>query len=166
MCLRRINKFRDRKHFKQHFLFKKAEDKFNNELDAIRIVKTLRKFKMLAQAMLSQKHRLILRFQRLNLIETSTSSSDSDDNRYDTVRLMENNNPLIRLVMYGKLKKMMQGFLGRKIKPLERNMMRGMFIRKIKDFAEDAREQAENETLLDRIKGEMKMPLSPEKIEH
>lgn len=48
MCIRRVGKFRDRKHFKHHFLFKKAEDKFNNELDAIRIVKTLRKFKMLA----------------------------------------------------------------------------------------------------------------------
>lgn len=65
--------------------------------------------------------------------------------------------------MYGKLKKMMQGFLGRKIEPLERNMMRGMFIRKIKDFAEDARDQAENETMLERIMGEMKLPSSPEK---
>ena len=39
--------------FKKHYLFKRAEDKFMNELDAIKIVKTLRKFKMLAQAMLS-----------------------------------------------------------------------------------------------------------------
>lgn len=43
----------------------------------------------------------------MNLIETSSSSSDSDNNAFDTVRLMENDNPLIRLVMYGKLKKMM-----------------------------------------------------------
>ena len=105
--------------------------------------------------MLSQKHRMILKFQRMNLIETSSSSSDSDDNRFDTVRLMENPNPMIRMVMYGKLKKMMKGFLGRKIEPLERNMMRGMFIRKIKDFAEEAKELAENETMFERLKREM-----------
>ena len=33
---------------KKHFLFEKAEEKFANELDVVRIVKTLRKFKMLA----------------------------------------------------------------------------------------------------------------------
>ena len=79
----------------------------------------------------------------MNLVETSSSSSDSDDNRFDTVRLMENPNPMIKMVMYGKLKKMMQGFRDHKIKPLERNMMRGMFIRKIKDYNEDVQELAQ-----------------------
>ena len=41
-----------------------------------------------------------------NLIETSSGSSDSDDNIYDELNLMENSNPLIKLVMYGKIKKM------------------------------------------------------------
>jgi hypothetical protein len=38
---------------KPHYLLSKAEDYFYNELDAIRIVRTLRKFKLLAQALLS-----------------------------------------------------------------------------------------------------------------
>ncbi|CDW91220.1 UNKNOWN [Stylonychia lemnae] len=158
MCLRNIEENRRRKLYKRHFLFDKAQEKFGQELDAIRIVKTLRKFKMLAQALLSQKHRLVLKFQRQNLIETSSSSSDSDNNNYDTVRLMENTNPLIRLVMFGKLKKMMTGFSGKQLEPLERNMMRGMFIRKLKDFAEDARNLTENQTLLERLKGDMGLP--------
>jgi hypothetical protein len=41
------------KNFKRHFLFEKAEEKFMQELDVVRIVKTLRKFKMFAQAMLA-----------------------------------------------------------------------------------------------------------------
>jgi hypothetical protein len=112
LCCRNIDKNRRTRGVKPHFLFAKAEDKFMKELDAIRIVKTLRKFKMLAQAMLSQKHRIVLKFQRQNLIETSSSSSDSDDNNYDSLRLMENPNPLIRLVVFGKLKKMIRGFTG------------------------------------------------------
>jgi len=38
---------------KRHFLFEKASGKFMNELDIVRIVRTLRKFKMLAEALLT-----------------------------------------------------------------------------------------------------------------
>jgi hypothetical protein len=49
---------------------------------------------------------------------------------------MENKNPLVRLVVYGKVKKMMREFKNKKIDNLERNIMRGMFLRRLKDFAE------------------------------
>ena len=143
LCLRDIGE-RDQRRLlknKRHFLFEKAEEKFMQELDVVRIVKTLRKFKMFAQAMLAQRHRLILRFQRQNLVETTSSSSDSDDNNYDPVRLMENKNPMVRLITYGKVKKMMLQFKNAKIDPLEKNMMRGMFLRKLKDFAEQMKTQ-------------------------
>lgn len=49
---------------------------------------------------------------------------------------MENSNPLVRLVTYAKVKKMIRQFIGKPIDPLESNMMRGMFTRKLKDFSE------------------------------
>ena len=49
---------------------------------------------------------------------------------------MENKNPLIRMVTYGKVKKMMTKYVNSKVKPVERNLMRGMFRRKLKDFKE------------------------------
>ena len=49
---------------------------------------------------------------------------------------MENKNPLVRLVTYGKVKKMVKEFKDQQIDHLEQNMMRGMFRRKLKDFAE------------------------------
>jgi hypothetical protein len=54
LCLRDIGDKEDRVKLKnkKHYLFEKAEEKFMQELDVVRIVKTLRKFKMLAQAML------------------------------------------------------------------------------------------------------------------
>ena len=107
-----------------------------NELDVVRIVRTLRKFKMLTEAMLSQRHRLILRFQRENLIETSSSSSDSDDEIYEPMRMMESTEPTVRFVAFGKVKRMMKEFKGKEIDNLERNMMRALFKRKLKDFNE------------------------------
>lgn len=60
--------------------------------------------------LLNQKNRMLLRFQRKNLVETQSSSSDSDDNKNDTLKQMENNNPMIRLIVYGKLKKMIMSY--------------------------------------------------------
>ncbi len=48
ICIRDIGDDRRSKSYKKHFLFEKAEEKFMNELDVVRIVKTLRKFKMFA----------------------------------------------------------------------------------------------------------------------
>ena len=62
------------------------------------------------------------------------------------MRLMENKNPLVRLVVYGKIKKMMKEFKDKDIDPLEKNMMRGMFRRKLKDFVE--RMEENNEPLI------------------
>ena len=123
---------------KSHYFFEKAEENFLKELDVVRVVKTLKKYKMLAEAMLSQKHRLLLKFQRQNLIETTSSSSDSDDNTYDELAMMESKNPMVQLMTYGKIKKMMCQFKGKKVDNLERNMMRGLFQKHLKDFTEEA----------------------------
>jgi hypothetical protein len=48
LCIRDLGDNRRNRSFKRHFLFEKAEEKFMQELDVVRIVKTLRKFKMFA----------------------------------------------------------------------------------------------------------------------
>ena len=48
LCIRDTGDDRRTKGIKKHYLFEKAEEKFMNELDVVRIVKTLRKFKMFA----------------------------------------------------------------------------------------------------------------------
>ncbi|CDW82531.1 UNKNOWN [Stylonychia lemnae] len=155
LCIRNLGRLRNKKYFKKHFIYHKGEEKLGQELDVVSLIKTLRKFRLLAQAMLSQKHRMLLRFQRQNLLETTSESSDSDDNNLDTLTLMESQNPLIRLVIYGKLKKMMKAFEGQKLKTVERNLMRGVFQRKLKDFQEEIIDQNENRTLLQRLHGKL-----------
>jgi len=48
LCLRDTGENRREKNTKKHHLFEKAEEKFMNELDVVRIVRSLRKFKMLS----------------------------------------------------------------------------------------------------------------------
>jgi hypothetical protein len=44
---------RSDKYFEPHFLFSKAEAKLKNDLDVVSIVKTMRKFKAVTNAILS-----------------------------------------------------------------------------------------------------------------
>lgn len=134
-------------------MFVKAQQKLEEELDVISVIKTLKKFRLLSQALLSQKHRMLLRFQRQNLVETSTSSSDSDHNNFDALSLMESESPLIKLLIFAKLKKMMHDFEGTKLKILDRNLIRGIFQRKNKDFQEMLNELNRDCTLLERLTG-------------
>ena len=81
---------------------------------------------------------MILKFQRKNLIETSSSSEDSDNNsRFYTSKLMESKNPMIKLVIFGKLKKMINSYKNQKLGDIDKRLLRGLFIRKLKDFDED-----------------------------
>ena len=96
---------------------------------------------------------MILKFQRKNLIETSTSSEDSDYNtKYHTSKLMESKNPMIRLVIFGKLKKMINSFRKSKLDTIDRRLLRGLFLRQLKDFDEDEIEKLQNKSLLMRLK--------------
>jgi hypothetical protein len=59
----------------------------------------------MAKVILSQKRRVLLKFQRKNLIELPSSSSDSDDHQYDIMKLMDSKNDLVKLSALQKIKK-------------------------------------------------------------
>jgi hypothetical protein len=67
---------------------------------------------------------------------------------------MENKNPLIRLVIYGKIKRMMNAYKGELTKK-EKKLVRGVFTKKIKDFDEEYKDFNENRTLLMKVRGVM-----------
>ncbi|CDW73837.1 UNKNOWN [Stylonychia lemnae] len=137
--------------YKSHHLFLRGKEKLERDLDVIQLVRTLRKFKLLCQAQLDQQHRMLLRFQKQNLIETSSESSDSDDNHLEPVGLLESTIPIIKLVALGKLKRMVKSFEGMKLDHTESNLIRGVFKRKLKDFEEDFQQENGKLTLMQRL---------------
>lgn len=95
---------------------------------------------------------MLLRFQRKNLIETSSSSNDSDGNSKDDIlTLMEHKNPQVKLAVFGKLKKMVGTYKHEKLKNIDRRLLRGLFLRNLKDFDEDQRENGSKMSLLARL---------------
>ena len=56
----------------------------------------------------------------MTIIETESSSTDSDTNKYDTVKLMENKNPIIKLMMFGKIKRIVGSYQNVKLKQIDK----------------------------------------------
>ncbi len=55
---------------------------------------------------------------------------------------MEDKNPMMRLVIFGKIKKMMSNYNNKQINEMDRRLLRGLFVKKIRDFDEQQRERA------------------------
>jgi len=58
---------------------------------------------------------------------------------------------MIKLIIYGKLKRMMMSYLDQKLGNVDQKLLRGVFLRKIKDFDEDYKEFQENRSLMARL---------------
>jgi hypothetical protein len=61
---------------------------------------------------------------------------------------MESRNPTIRLVVFGKIKKIISSLQEQKINDTDRKVIRGLFVKHIKDFDEDFREKMRGDSLL------------------
>jgi hypothetical protein len=146
---------------RKHYQFNEGEDKLFDELDVITLLKTLRRVKLLSQTLLTQQQKLILRFQRKNIIESSSSSGDSDtNNRFDIMNMMESKNPMVRLTVFGKIKKIVKSYNEISLNETDRRVIRGLFVKNLKDFDEDHREKMSKVPLIDRINKDDKMKVA------
>ena len=69
----------------------------------------------------------------------TTSESENSDNmpEYGTVRLMDSKNPLIRLSIFGRMKRMINWYRGKKLQDFDRRILRGLYKRDLKDYDEE-----------------------------
>ena len=84
-----------------------------------------------------------MQFQRRDLLQTSSSSSDSDDCTFDPARNKDSGNLLVKFATYAKFKKAIGQFADRELDYKELNLMRGMYQRRLKDFRELQRSEWE-----------------------
>lgn len=107
MCLRKNHKTAIGQD-KSHLFYEKGEKKLEKELDVVNLVRSIRQLRLMAQVLLGPNERMLLKFQRSNIVETTSSSSDSDHHSYDTVRLLNSKKDLIKLSQIVKIKKILK----------------------------------------------------------
>ena len=77
-----------RPRFRDHLYFEIGQEKLLEELDWVTIIKAVRQLKLLTQVLLSKKQKFLMKFQRNNVIDSS-SSGTSDEGQMNIVDLME-----------------------------------------------------------------------------
>ena len=61
---------------------------------------------------------------------------------------MENQNPIIRFMIFGKLKRMINSYQGQNLDQIDKRLLRGLFMKNLKDFDEEYEEKLQNKTLM------------------
>ena len=126
LCFRKVNRFREDKKHKIHFLYQRANDKLEKELDIVNLVRSIRKLRLISKILLPARNRLLLRFQKKNLIDSTSSSSDSDDYKYDTMKLLDSKKNLVKLSAMVKLKKQLNYYLTNNMEPRDKEILKGI----------------------------------------
>ncbi|TNV83771.1 hypothetical protein FGO68_gene3547 [Halteria grandinella] len=123
---------------KRQVLYARGNEKLERELDVINLIKATRQLRLMSQFLLTKEERTLLKFQRKNVIETTSSESDSDHHTYDTVKLLDSKKDLVKLRQAVKIKKQLNLYKGRKLEDIDKNLLKGLFQRRQnKRFVED-----------------------------
>ena len=77
------------------------------ELDVINLVRAIRQLRLMTNVLLGPSERVLLKFQRKNVIEMTSSSSDSDHYKYDNVRLLNHKQDLVKFRQAVKIKRIL-----------------------------------------------------------
>ena len=79
-----------------------------------------------------------MRFQKRHVVETDSSSDDSDDDpKLDTVNLLDNKNPRVRLGVFSRMKKLVESYKSKELEEIDQRIIKGIFFRKNRDFDEE-----------------------------
>ena len=145
------NSVTDRRH-KQYLI---GHEKLEKELDVINIIKNLRQLRLMTNFLLTKEQRILLKFQRRNVIDSTSSSSDSDHYSYDTIKLLNSKSELEKLRQIVKIKKTLNSLREKDLGPIERSLIKGLFVRRPENgplAAEDHRELLRNDDVVPTVK--------------
>ncbi|CDW80220.1 UNKNOWN [Stylonychia lemnae] len=92
-----------RKSMKKHALFGKGQEKLQDELDCVTLLKSIRSLKLLVQVFMNENQKMLLRFQRRMILDSESTSTDSDRNDLDTLKLFESKSYELRGTIKRKL---------------------------------------------------------------
>jgi len=109
------------------------------------MMRSMRDLKLMSGAILGPKERMLLKFQHKNVIKLESSSSDSDNYTFDTVKLMNSENNFVKLGQIVKINKVLKQYRGKILEDTDRNLIKGIFKnRPHKPFYEDVEGEEEN----------------------
>ncbi|CDW89641.1 UNKNOWN [Stylonychia lemnae] len=123
--------------FRQIYLFKKGVSKIDNEFDAISLLKLMKQVKLLSQVILNPTQRLLLGFQRKNVLDSDSSdANNSDEDDLKIINRMKSKSAFVKLMSLGKMKKKISEYLDEtkgQFNEIDRRIFQGIIEKHIND---------------------------------
>jgi len=121
---RKEKSMRLKKNFRDQVYYNVGQDKLVNELDWVTIIKSIRRLKILTQILLNKKQRFLLKFQRNEVIDSS-SSGTSDEGQINIIDLMKSSNTAYKKMINGKIQRNMTSLKNKPFKDIDIRIIKG-----------------------------------------
>ncbi|CDW82856.1 UNKNOWN [Stylonychia lemnae] len=158
LCFRKKRYLKQKPRFMKHFLYRKGERKVAEELDCIQMIKMIRQMKLLTYVLLTKKQKLLLKFQRRNVLDYDTqSSSDSDKEKLDAFKMLQHKNHNIQKLFTIKLKDTIQSYEAKDLNEIDKKLLRGLHEKYRFDYEES------KDKMINTIKKYLKKKVEEEK---
>ncbi|CAI2358867.1 unnamed protein product [Moneuplotes crassus] len=139
---RRKRSMRLKPRFRDHLYYEIGEEKLLDELDCVTIIKAVRQLKILTHVLFDKKQKFLMKFQRNNVIDSS-SSGTSDEGQMNIVDLMASKNEKHVKIVNKKIQKAIYSIQGRHLKELDKRIIAGIFKKRQSD-SENENEPVQN----------------------
>lgn len=111
-------------------LYTRGQEKLEREIDVVNLIRSIRQLRLMSEVLLGPSERMLLKFQRKNLIETEPSSSDSDNQQNDSIKTLNSKHGLVQLRTLIKINRILKFFyLFKPLADVDRNLLKGIFMR-------------------------------------
>ena len=129
---RRNKTMRTKSKFRDHVYFSVGQEKLHNELDCVTIIKSIRKLRILTQLLLTKKQKFLIKFQRDNVIDSS-STGTTDEGQLNFIDLMKSQNAKHKKIVNEKIKNNISSFKNKEIAGIDMRVIKGILKKKFSD---------------------------------
>ncbi|CDW88989.1 UNKNOWN [Stylonychia lemnae] len=137
ICCKSVKRLKTDGGLKQLFKYLKGNERLEQELDIVNLLKSIRQMKSLIEFLLPLRRRILLKFSKKNLIQTSSSSSDSDYYQNDIINHLNGKNQFKKLSAIAKIKRILLHYKNNIMDDNDKVLIKGIFIKRAKDFHDD-----------------------------
>jgi len=124
---RKEKSMRKKRNFRDHVYYNVGQIKFVDELDWVTIIKSIRRIKMLTQILLNKRQKFLLKFQRNEVIDSSSTGS-SDEGQINIIDLMKSKNKKHQDMINDKINRNISSYKQKELKDTDIRIIKGCII--------------------------------------
>ncbi|CAI2387803.1 unnamed protein product [Moneuplotes crassus] len=119
--------------FREHLYYEIGQEKLLEELDCVTIIKSVRQLKLLTLVLLTKSQKFMMKFQRNNVIDSS-SSGTSDEGQMNIISLMEKSQNIQHSKLVDKkINKAITRFKNKKLQEVDQRIVSGIVKKRFSD---------------------------------